>query len=219
MNALCKEATFINQAFSQQVLSKGNELTFKNPHPFQGENETPAAVGYRYNRWNLTEDLVLVGRCEIDAVMVGKDKKNVYTTVKALNEHDSRSEWRKKIDNQRAAVLATELRPNANKLSKWGCQATLAGAEAVRLGFVSRVSPKDTFNHVILAVQDYSTKEFITQINLNIKNSWAVLKHIIALINKQPAGKYILMRNPDKPMLHLYAVPEADSENGKEEVK
>jgi translation initiation factor 3 subunit D len=216
MGALSKEAAYIAQAFSQQVLNKGTEYTFEKPHPFQKEGENAAAVGYRYNRWNLDENLVLVGRCEVDAVMTGKDKKNIFMTIKTLNEYEPRSDWRKKIDNQRAAILATEFRPNANKMSKWACQALLAGTDTVRLGFVAR-SGKDT--HAIVAVQDYSTREYAAHITLNVKNAWAALKHILGVCMKQPAGKYVLMRHPDKPFLQLFAIPETEDATGKAEAK
>ncbi len=62
-------------------------------------------------------------------------------------------DWRSKIDNQRGAVLATELKNNANKLAKWTAAALMSGAEMIKLGYVSRAHPRDPFNHVILGTQ------------------------------------------------------------------
>ena len=45
----------------------------------------------------------------------------------ALNETDSKLsggiDWRQKLESQRGAVLATELKNNSNKLAKWTVQA------------------------------------------------------------------------------------------------
>ncbi|KAK8602971.1 hypothetical protein V6N13_085173 [Hibiscus sabdariffa] len=53
-----------------------------------------------------------------------------------------------KLETQRGAVLATELKKNANKLAKWTTQAILANADLMKSGYVSR----DHFRHVILGV-------------------------------------------------------------------
>ena len=47
-------------------------------------------------------------------------------------------------------------------------------------------------------VQDYTPKEFATQINLNVKNSWGILKRIIESCMKLPTGKYVLLKDPEK---------------------
>lgn len=44
-----------------------------------------------------------------------------FLTLNALNEFDpkySGVDWRRKLDTQRGAVLATELKNNANKIAK-----------------------------------------------------------------------------------------------------
>lgn len=43
-------------------------------------------------------------------------------------------EWRQKLDIQRGAVLANELRNNSCKLAKWTVQALLAGSDQVKFG-------------------------------------------------------------------------------------
>ena len=57
----------------------------------------------------------------------GMDKgKPLTTLVKALNEFDSKVtgiDWRLKIETQRGAVIANELKNNANKLAKWTAMA------------------------------------------------------------------------------------------------
>ncbi len=43
-------------------------------------------------------------------------------------------EWKQKLESQRGAVLAIELKNNANKLAKWTASALLAGADYIQLG-------------------------------------------------------------------------------------
>jgi translation initiation factor 3 subunit D len=45
------------------------------------------------------------------------------------------------------------------------------------------------------------------QINLGIPNIWAILKTIVDLCYKQADGKYLLVKDPNKPILRLYMVP------------
>ena len=56
----------------------------------------------------------------------------------ALNEWDSKFsggvDWRQKLDTQRGAVLANELKNNACKLAKWTVQAILAGSDQIKFG-------------------------------------------------------------------------------------
>ena len=62
-------------------------------------------------------------------------------------------DWRQKIENQRGAVLATELKNNANKLARWTSAALVAGVDLIKLGYVARVHPRDKHHHVILSTQ------------------------------------------------------------------
>ena len=45
-------------------------------------------------------------------------------------------DWRAKLDNQRGAVLATELKNNSCKLAKWTGCAMLAGSDQLKFGWV-----------------------------------------------------------------------------------
>ena len=80
----------------------------------------------------------------------------------ALTEFDSKvtgMDWRSKIETQRGAVIATELKNNANKLAKWTCQALLAGVDIMKLGFVSAATEKTREplhrQHAILQAQGF----------------------------------------------------------------
>lgn len=74
--------------------------------------------------------------------------------MQALNEFDLRAtDWRKKLESQRGAVLAFETKNNLAKIAKWTMAALLGGVDMIKLGYVSRAGPKDNNNHVILGTQ------------------------------------------------------------------
>ncbi|KAK9688314.1 Eukaryotic translation initiation factor 3 subunit 7 (eIF-3) [Popillia japonica] len=206
---LALEATFINHNFSQQVLrtaASEPKYKFDNQNPFISEEEE-------------------VARCEHDAVVQLPSGELQYLTIKALNEWDSKLangvEWRQKLDIQRGAVLANELRNNACKLAKWTVQALLAGSDQIKFGYVSRAHVRDNSRHVILGTQQYKPNEFATQINLNMDNAWGILRCIIDIVMKQKDGKYLIMKDPNKPMIRLYDIPdntfESDGESESED--
>merc|ERR1712216_581453 len=219
---LMQEATYINQAFSQQVLSKTEKpIEFAEPRgPFSTPDETPAPVSYRYRTFTLGKAPKdgeadkrgqVMCRGEVDGVMKGKQDEDLFIRLYALNELDSKLtggiDWRQKLDSQRGAVLATELKNNSNKLAKWTLQAMLAGADLIKLGYVSRTNPKAGENHVILGTGVYKPREFAPLINLNIGNSWGILKAIIDLCLSLDEGKYLLLKDPMKPVVRFYSVP------------
>ncbi|KAK8514046.1 hypothetical protein V6N13_062950 [Hibiscus sabdariffa] len=214
--SLSVEAAYINQNFSQQVLlSDGDKVSFDEPNPFANEGDEVASVAYRYRRWKLDNDMYLVARCEVQSVVEVNNQKS-FLTLNALNEFDpkySGVDWRQKLETQRGAVLATELKNNANKLAKWTAQSILASADLMKLGYVSRVHPRDHFNHVILGVVGYKPKDFAAQINLNTSNMWGIVKSIVDLCMKLNEGKYVLVKDPSKPQVRIYEVPADAFEN------
>eukprot|EP00897_Mesotaenium_endlicherianum_P004132 jgi/Mesen1/3747/ME000204S03007 len=216
VHSLSQEATFINQNFSQQVLQKeGAKREFGEANPFAAEGEEVASVAYRYRKWKLDEKTTLVVRTHLDCVVEMRGQE-VFATCHALNECDPKVtgvDWRQKIENQRGAVLATELKNNANKLAKWTAQALIAGAELMKLGYVSRTHPKDNYNHVVLAVQAYKPKEFASQITLSMNNMWGIFKSLVDICMNLEEGKYLLIKDPNKPTLRLYEVPSDAFEN------
>ncbi|KAJ0094879.1 hypothetical protein Patl1_15912 [Pistacia atlantica] len=144
--------------------------------------------------------------------VVDVNNQRSFFTLNALNEFDSKysgADWRQKLETQRDAVLATELKNNANKLAKWTTQALLESADLMKLGYVSRVHPHDHCNHVILAVIGYKPRDFATQINLGTANLWG----IVDLYMKLNEGKYMLVKDPSKPQVRIYEVPPDPFEN------
>lgn len=219
---LAVEATFINHNFSQQVLKMNEEkYRFENPNPFiDDEEETEvASVAYRYKKFKLGDNIDIIVRTEHDAVTTGPNNDIQFMSIKALNEWDSRYsggiEWRQKLDVQRGAVLANELKNNSCKLAKWTVQALLAGSQQLKFGYVSRVNYKESA-HVILGTQQFKPKEFADQINLNMDNGWAILRCIIDTLMKLDDGKYLILKNPNKPLLLIYSIPDSTFESDDE---
>ncbi|KAI0208592.1 Eukaryotic translation initiation factor 3 subunit D [Lamellibrachia satsuma] len=212
---LAMEAKFINQNFSQQVLKMSDDrYDFDEPNPFVGEEveeANVAPVAYKYRKWDLGNGLHLVARCEHDAATYGPNSELQLVNIKALNEWDSRHaggvEWRPKLDNQRGAVLATELKNNNCKLAKWTLCSLLAGSHQIKFGYVSRQHVLDSTKHVVLGMQQFKPTEFAQQINLKLENAWGILRCIIDICMKLKQGKYLIMKDPNKPMLRIYDIP------------
>lgn len=156
-SSLSLEATFINHHFSFQTVIETPPpptVDFAKPNPFYGHDETDplASCGYRYRVFDLgvteDEDIRICVRAEVDAYSPGQGdplKGQGLVTIRALNEFDSRSvgaggapDWRSKLDSQRGAVVATEMKNNSCKLAKWTVQSVLAGADQLKIGYVSR---------------------------------------------------------------------------------
>lgn len=209
---LSLEATLINQNFSQQILKEDDSVKkdLDEPNPFATDDAPAASIGYRYRKFNLGESLNLITRSELNGYAVKRSGEQLIAAY-ALNEWDSKLaggvDWRKKIDSQRGAVLSTELKNNSCKLAKWTSQAMLAGVDQIKLGYVSRVNSRDAYNHSILGVTTYNPKDFALQIALNQNNMWGIIKMLAELMLEQPEGKYVIMRDPQKPVVRIYNVP------------
>ncbi|PSC67004.1 eukaryotic translation initiation factor 3 subunit D-like [Micractinium conductrix] len=138
----------------------------------------PEGTGYKYLKFSLGDSSLIV-RCAVDAaIKLGDSVQTV--AVHALNEFDpkwSGVDWRQKLENQRGAVLATELKNNANKIAKW---------TAARAG----------------------------RMNLNMDNCWGIVSGLSNLCNDllETEGKYLLVRDPNKPQLTLYALTSEDAQ-------
>ena len=46
------------------------------------------------------------------------------------------------------------------------------------------------------------------QINLSMDNAWGVVRCIIDVVRKQKEGKYLIVKDPNKPVIRLYDVPD-----------
>ena len=214
---LSVETTKVNRAFVEQALTtEKDSVKVGEPVPFFGEEDNDS-VAYKYRKWSVDENTELVCRCEFNGVSEAKGMKKgeaLTTLVKALNEFDSKVtgiDWRLKIETQRGAVIANELKNNANKLAKWTTRAVLVGAEQMKLGFVSRTHPRDPNAHVVLNTQTYKTKDFAQQINLKETNMWGSLKLFLDTCRKFDDGTFICVKDPSKNILRFYKYEEKSS--------
>ncbi|OLY81172.1 Eukaryotic translation initiation factor 3 subunit D [Smittium mucronatum] len=241
---LAVEAVEINSRILTQVVNPNERISCENPNPFnEAETETDGAEDngcYKYRLFNMNarvsedqqmdvdeetdENCIMAVRTQMDAVLDGNIEKPVM--VRALNQFDIRAvgaggalDWNTKLDSQRGAVVATELKNNAAKLGKWAFQATLADINSLKIGFVTRENIKNSQNHNLLGVANFKPTELIRQMGYNINKSWGIVKAMIDLCMKLDEGKYILVRDPSKPVIKLYSIPsttvfnEDDGEN------
>lgn len=44
--------------------------------------------------------------------------------------------------------------------------------------------------------------------SLNPDHCWGIVRALVDMLMKQPEGKYLLVKDPNKELLRLYAVPE-----------
>ncbi|KAH6628035.1 eukaryotic translation initiation factor 3 subunit D [Chaetomium tenue] len=222
--ALAEEATYINHNFVNQVVleSSNQKVEMANENPFYSaseETEPPASKAYKYRRFDLSTSeetpTYLVVRTELDAVQKNPTSgEDQFVTVHALNEFDSKAQgsggaldWRTKLVSQRGAVVATEMKNNSCKLARWTVQSILAKADVMKLGFVSRVTPKANDKHVILGCVGWKPKDFANQMNLQLSNGWGIVRTIADMCLQREEGKYVLVKDPNKNILRLYEVP------------
>lgn len=113
--------------------------------------------------------------------------------------------WRQKLDNQRGALLVQEFRDNTAYLARKAYQSLVMDVDRVAIGWFSRSSVAD--KHGLLAVQEYSPEEMVTQMNLNVENAFGILRALVDLFGKLPVGKeFRLLRDANRPLLKLYQV-------------
>ncbi|KAH8096716.1 translation initiation factor eIF-3 subunit D [Cristinia sonorae] len=225
--SLSLEATYINHNFGFQSVIETPPpapVDFEKPNPFYGPDETEplASCGYRYRLFDLgvteDEDIKICVRTEVDAYTTGQGINprlgQGLVTIRALNEFDPRAQgaggapdWRTKLDTQRGAVVATEMKNNSCKLAKWTVQSVLAGADLLKIGYISRANPRDNTRHVILSTSSSRPTDFAAQLNVSLANGWGIVRTVTDLCMKQPEGKYVLVKDPNKPVLRLYSVP------------
>jgi len=183
-------------------------------HPFVQlvpEGSEPASGGFRYRRFNLSEDLRIVARTEVNAYSLDKEGEAVLLAVRALNEFDSKLsgnvDWRQRLDQQAGAVLANEIKNNSCKIARWTAEAMLAGVDELKIGFVSRVSPRDPSKHVILTTKRFKPEDLARTANIKMRHMWGVLESILAVCLDLEDGKYLLVKDPNEPTMRLYSVP------------
>jgi len=49
--------------------------------------------------------------------------------------------------------------------------------------------------------------DFAAQLNVSLANGWGIVRTVTDMCMKMPEGKYVLVKDPNKPVIRLYAVP------------
>jgi translation initiation factor 3 subunit D len=148
-------------------------------------------------------------RCELDAVINhrGEDQLLAIRTFNQSILVGADTDWKRKLERQSAAVLAIEAKNNSNKVARWTLSALLGGCDMMKVGFTTRVSPKDSVNHQLLVTQMQKPKDLAVQLNINLDNCWAIVRSIVDLCFKLEKENYLLMKDPNKQLLYLYETP------------
>jgi translation initiation factor 3 subunit D len=185
--SLSLEATYINQNFGFQSVIENSPpppIEFEKPNPFYNPDETEplASCGYRYRVFDMSvnedEDVKICVRTEVDAYVPGQGNPQNgqgLATIRALNEFDPRAvgaggapDWRSKLDTQRGAVVATEMKNNSCKLAKWVVQSILAGADLLKIGYVVSLKPsKADVNTVVLFQAMFPERTLVTTLAMS----------------------------------------------------
>lgn len=201
--ALAAEATKVNEAL-QAMLTK-------EPSVKLGEEASP--IAYRYAKVPLGESLHMVVRTRAGALLPSIEASGADTmaVIRAFLEFDPKSggmDWRQRLDAQRGAVLAHEIKNNSAVLARWLYEAILGHADTLKLAYVSRVSPKSPLKHGLLAVHEFDPFELATQMGLNVPNGFGIIRAIAEICLALPdSHQYALVRDANKPMLRLYSLP------------
>jgi len=219
---LWQEATYITDMYAQHVLDTSSAtpaVQFENPCPFlteedKTEGKEAAPVAYRYRRFSLNEGVDLVVRCELQAVSAPCTPETIdgnLVEICALNEWNlSATNWRKEVDQRIGVVLATEIKNNTCRMSRVIAKAYLSGASNIHIGFVSRKTPSDAVNHVLLATLPFQTQDSAAQINVTERGLWGVADTLLQQLVPLPEGKYFITKQDANPVLTLYATPDAE---------
>jgi len=231
-SSLSLEATQINHNFSQQALvATGPSRECPLPNPFLSSlavGGEPASLAYRYNRFKLGQDLSVVVRGTVNAYApkaaskkieeeeeeVEEEEKNdvSYVQTHVLNEYDPRLagnvDWKQKLESQTGAILAIEMKKNSFKLARFLSSALLGDVDEVKLGFVTRFNSKSVHKHQVLMAKHYSTQTLAESVNIRTKTLWGSLKVLLDKLLALEDGEYLLLRDANKPMLHVYSIPE-----------
>lgn len=212
---LAKEATLINHCVQEQLVSHRieNQYNLQRKHPFaeavdQKSGKESTSTAFVYRQIIFGEDINLIVRCGVQGYDMSNKQR--YIDIYALNQYDhtksKTDDWNKELDTRLLAILLTEIRNNNFKFARWATQAHLAGIETIKLAFVTRVNSNDATEHHIVGVKNFTLKDIIQKMGLELTHEWGVLNHFIKLIRDLDDGRYIGVRDPLKQVIRIYRV-------------
>ena len=82
---------------------------------------------------------------------------------------------------------------------------------------MSRATPRSNDKHVILGVIGWKPRDLANQMNLSLSNGWGIVRTIADMCLKREEGRYVLVKDPNKPILRLYEVPAGSFEDDEPE--
>ena len=166
-------------------------------------------VAFNYRKWKLNEEISVLVRTEVDTYMEENGAK-ILMKLFALNEYDAKitGGYKEKLETKKGQIFANEIKNNSCKISRWALKAILAGVEVLKIGYICRFHPNLTDKHQLVHVQKKRTNNLMQDLNLAYSNCWGVFKSVIDIIRKEPDGKYVLVKDPLKPVVRIYSASE-----------
>lgn len=80
----------------------------------------------------------------------------------------------------------------------------------MNLGFVSQKDARSKDDFELLGVHAIMTRELNTNLTLNYNMCWGTFMEVIKILDEQPNGDFILVRDPNRPVTRLFNVPNPD---------
>jgi translation initiation factor 3 subunit D len=71
-------------------------------------------------------------------------------------------------------------------------------------------------SHQTLGIQTERPDQLASQLTLDIHNAWGILHAIIDYCRELDPGKYIIMKDPNKPVMRIYCVPQEEFDSSGE---
>jgi translation initiation factor 3 subunit D len=116
----------------------------------------------------------------IDTPYPGNETQLV--NIYALHEWEKQSlGYRKALDGQRGALLATELKQNWTRIAKWVCECHLAGVNMMKLGFVTRNTWSNRNEHTLLGVVTERVETLKGKMGLETEKGMGIIKGLCDL--------------------------------------
>ena len=162
----------------------------------------------RYVRWSLGDRLVLIVRGAVNAA----SDPSTPVLLRGLLEYDwgrGAMDWRRRLDGQKASVVAAELQNNNAQMSRWILSSVLLSVEQIKLAFLSRLNPRDRTRHAILGLHDIDPYELSNQMGVDLSNAFGIVKSFaLRFFEGDLQGvqsEVVVMRDAQKAMLRMYA--------------
>ncbi len=232
------EATAISQNVSQMLLSDDHIEDKEYPNPFfdpeDDDGSSPCCTTYVYRKAYIPATATTIGR-DLNFIMRGEIGAQSSTaenaeklSIRTLTEFDAKlTNWKDSFErNRETAVFATEMKNNSCKIARWLASCVVSSCDKLKVAFVTRRNDDDPWNHYLLSVQTHSVSDLMSQMGMSPQSMWSsvisLVEQIIS-IEDETVGRYLIVKDPAKPALNLYAIPwdefediEAGNETGSE---